>query len=155
MEMRWVIQTSRNYEYGYTMMLWRLFLNLWHCLRSVEYRWSAEMGNIGSFGQLLGQSLPITKSCESTIPFTIKWDIMKQIVSRCRITCILGHKSGFPCPICLVPRLEQGNLDGIWPERTVNSSEMLVLRAKRSKYLKDQDEILSEQSLRICPVSCS
>ncbi|KAG8710978.1 hypothetical protein FRC11_003923 [Ceratobasidium sp. 423] len=69
----------------------------------------------------------------------------------CRITCILGHKSGFPCPICLVPRLQQGDLVQSWPNRTVNGSEALILRASKERYIKDRDEILSEQSLRTCP----
>ncbi|KDN40330.1 hypothetical protein RSAG8_08240, partial [Rhizoctonia solani AG-8 WAC10335] len=69
----------------------------------------------------------------------------------CRITCILGHQSGFPCPICLVPRSQQGDLNRTWPHRTVNGSEKLVHRAQKAKYLKDRDEILSEQSLRISP----
>ncbi|KAG8696436.1 hypothetical protein FRC08_007148 [Ceratobasidium sp. 394] len=66
----------------------------------------------------------------------------------CRIVCILGSKSGFPCPVCLVPHCEQHNLLGTWPLRTVEASRELVARAMEAKTQKQRDKILREQSLR-------
>ncbi|KAG8742492.1 hypothetical protein FRC10_001388 [Ceratobasidium sp. 414] len=50
----------------------------------------------------------------------------------CRIVCILGSKSGFPCPICLVPHAEQHDLLGIWPLRTVEGNEILHEQSLRA-----------------------
>ncbi|KAG9086597.1 hypothetical protein FS749_003534 [Ceratobasidium sp. UAMH 11750] len=66
----------------------------------------------------------------------------------CRIVCILGSKSGFTCPICLVPREEQHNLLDSWEPRTVEDSQALVAEAEDATTLKQQDEILHRQSLR-------
>ncbi|KAG8727553.1 hypothetical protein FRC10_005855, partial [Ceratobasidium sp. 414] len=65
-----------------------------------------------------------------------------------RMVCILGHRSGFPCPICLVPRLEQSKLMESWPRRTVSSSEDVLHRANQAPTAIECDEILHEQSLR-------
>lgn len=71
----------------------------------------------------------------------------------CRIACILGHSSGFPCPICLVPRLEQCQLVGDWPIRTVLDSQNLLVRADDAPTLEKRHQILLEQSLREVEVS--
>lgn len=64
------------------------------------------------------------------------------------MTCILGHRSGFPCPICLVPRLEQSNISKVWPRRTVSASKELLSRASLAPSLAKKEDILREQSLR-------
>ncbi|KAG9094666.1 hypothetical protein FS749_012061 [Ceratobasidium sp. UAMH 11750] len=65
-----------------------------------------------------------------------------------RMVCILGHNSGFPCPICLVPRLEQSKLMEVWPTRTVSGSEDVLDRANQAPTISKRNEILHEQSLR-------
>lgn len=65
---------------------------------------------------------------------------------------ILGHSSGFPCPICLVPRLEQGDLLGSWQNRTVLGAENPIARASEAYTQKARDGVLLEQSLRASPV---
>ena len=70
-----------------------------------------------------------------------------------RIACILGHSSGFPCPICLVPRLEQCELVGTWPLRTNIGSQELLIRANESTTLGARHGVLLEQSLRDIQVS--
>lgn len=87
--------------------------------------------------------------------FLFDYIVIHLIGIRCRIACILGHSSGFPCPICLVPRLEQCQLAGDWPSRTVLSSQRLVERANESTTLEGRSKILHEQSLRDIKVSCA
>ncbi|KAF8603005.1 hypothetical protein BDV93DRAFT_556926 [Ceratobasidium sp. AG-I] len=65
-----------------------------------------------------------------------------------RFVCILGAKSGFPCPICLVPRLEQSSLLKSWPNRTVVLTEDLLERVEQAATAAVKSEILHEQSLR-------
>ncbi|KEP45041.1 hypothetical protein V565_326020, partial [Rhizoctonia solani 123E] len=62
--------------------------------------------------------------------------------------CILGHRSDFPCPKCLVPRREQSNLTKMWPVRTASDTEGLLERATLAKSALEKDSILKEQSLR-------
>ncbi|KAG8693215.1 hypothetical protein FRC08_009259, partial [Ceratobasidium sp. 394] len=66
-----------------------------------------------------------------------------------KIAAILGARSGFPCPICLVPRALQGNLVGTWPIRTPEGTKDVLRRAKKAKTVESQKLILREQSLRI------
>ncbi|KAG9095467.1 hypothetical protein FRC06_009776 [Ceratobasidium sp. 370] len=65
-----------------------------------------------------------------------------------KIAAILGALSGFPCPICLVPRALQGDLTGIWPLRTHQGTSDVLRRARKVKTIKFQKLILGEQSLR-------
>ncbi|KAG9098331.1 hypothetical protein FS749_004060 [Ceratobasidium sp. UAMH 11750] len=65
-----------------------------------------------------------------------------------RMVCIHGHKGRFPCPICLVPRLEQSNLLKLWPMRTVSATEDILCRAKSAPTKTEREKILKEQSLR-------
>ncbi|QRV96205.1 hypothetical protein RhiJN_24223 [Ceratobasidium sp. AG-Ba] len=64
------------------------------------------------------------------------------------MVCILGHKSGFPCAICLVPRLEQSKLGEQWPPRTVSSTIATLRRAENTGTKTEKESILQEQSLR-------
>ncbi|QRV90390.1 hypothetical protein RhiJN_18408 [Ceratobasidium sp. AG-Ba] len=57
-------------------------------------------------------------------------------------------KSKFPCPICLVPNAEQGNLLGTWSLRTVEGSQDLVANAIDASTNRERHEILHEQSIR-------
>ncbi|QRW13306.1 hypothetical protein RhiLY_12305 [Ceratobasidium sp. AG-Ba] len=66
----------------------------------------------------------------------------------CRIVCILGSKSGFPCPICLVPNEEQGDLLRTWLLRTVKENQDLVTNAIEASTNRERHEILHEQSIR-------
>ncbi|KDN42568.1 hypothetical protein RSAG8_06711, partial [Rhizoctonia solani AG-8 WAC10335] len=65
-----------------------------------------------------------------------------------RMICILGHRSDFPCPICLVPRLEQSDLMKSWPVRTASATEEIFARAETAESLSESDRILREQSFR-------
>ncbi|KAG8767221.1 hypothetical protein FRC12_006384 [Ceratobasidium sp. 428] len=66
-----------------------------------------------------------------------------------KILALLGAKSGFPCPICLVPRELQGDLSGTqWPLRTYNSTIQLHEQADNAKTKTAAKAIRSEQSLR-------
>ncbi|KAG8749793.1 hypothetical protein FRC12_013224 [Ceratobasidium sp. 428] len=65
-----------------------------------------------------------------------------------KITAILGALSKFPCPICLVPRAQQGDLVGSWPLQTHQSTLDVLKRARKVKTLKLQKLIRDEQSLR-------
>jgi hypothetical protein len=62
--------------------------------------------------------------------------------------CILGHRSGFPCPICLVPRKEQSKLTKSWPMRTVSETENILSQVNNAVSTSERDAILKEQSLR-------
>lgn len=80
---------------------------------------------------------------------------LDSILFSIRMICILGHNSGFPCPICLVPRLEQSKLGKVWPIRTVAATEAILERARHSETKAEKDKILHEQSLRDIRVSGS
>jgi hypothetical protein len=66
---------------------------------------------------------------------------------------IVGSKGYYPCPICLVPKHKQPNLDHSWPRRTPESTSALYNKASRQKTKKKTREILDTQSLRQIDVS--
>ncbi|KEP45810.1 hypothetical protein V565_239550 [Rhizoctonia solani 123E] len=66
-----------------------------------------------------------------------------------KILSLLGHQSGFPCPICLVPRDEQGDLSGTsWEPRTYEGTREVLNRASLAKKPAEAKAIRQEQSLR-------
>ncbi|KEP46313.1 hypothetical protein V565_206070 [Rhizoctonia solani 123E] len=65
-----------------------------------------------------------------------------------RMVCILGHRSDFPCPTCLVPRLQQSKLSEKWPVRTVLETEDILQCALNEPQPSVKKTILQEQSLR-------
>ncbi|KAG8710535.1 hypothetical protein FRC08_017044 [Ceratobasidium sp. 394] len=65
-----------------------------------------------------------------------------------KIVTILGSLSGFPCPICLVPRELQGDLTGEWPLRTREGTLEVLRRASKAKTATSHGLIWQEQSLR-------
>ncbi|KAG8752853.1 hypothetical protein FRC12_011767 [Ceratobasidium sp. 428] len=66
-----------------------------------------------------------------------------------KILALLGAKSGFPCPICLVPRELQGDLSGKrWPLRTYNDTMDIQAQAESAKTKSAAKNIRAEQSLR-------
>ncbi|EUC64240.1 hypothetical protein RSOL_437800 [Rhizoctonia solani AG-3 Rhs1AP] len=66
-----------------------------------------------------------------------------------KILSILGHQSGFPCPVCLVPRGKQGDLSGtVWPRRTHEETLLILERAENASTKQEAKEIRQEQSLR-------
>jgi hypothetical protein len=75
------------------------------------------------------------------------------IISRVRVSGILGSKSTFACPICLVPHDELANLGGTWPKRTKSGTFELLTRASEKKTKDARKRILKKQSLRFLTVS--
>ena len=71
---------------------------------------------------------------------------------RIRIAGILGARSGYPCPICLVPKEEQFNLGSSWPARTKEATDALVAESSRQATKKSRKALLDTQSLRWLPV---
>ncbi|KAB5587904.1 hypothetical protein CTheo_8654 [Ceratobasidium theobromae] len=65
-----------------------------------------------------------------------------------KMICILGHSSDFPCPICLVPRLEQSRLTKSWPIRTTFMTKQILSQAKKAESAVEKDAILKKQSLQ-------
>ncbi|KAG9119795.1 hypothetical protein FRC07_005011, partial [Ceratobasidium sp. 392] len=66
-----------------------------------------------------------------------------------KIAAILGSLSGFPCPICLVPREDQGDLSGTeWPLRTHKDTLDVLDCARKAKTVAARKLICREQSLR-------
>ncbi|KAI0061984.1 hypothetical protein BV25DRAFT_1916289 [Artomyces pyxidatus] len=65
-----------------------------------------------------------------------------------RAALILGANSGYPCPICLVPRELQGDLSQTWERRTVEGTRQLVVAARSLKTKKARSAKLKEQSVR-------
>lgn len=69
------------------------------------------------------------------------------------MSTILGAQSGYPCPICLVPRDQQYALGNTWPLRTLEGTNSLVSLARLQERRKDQKQLLDQQSLRPITVS--
>ena len=67
---------------------------------------------------------------------------------RVRISGILGTKSLYPCPICLVPKDKQPYLGHTWPARTKEGTDALVTQAAKQKTKEACKNILATQSLR-------
>ncbi|KAI0309138.1 hypothetical protein OF83DRAFT_1179977 [Amylostereum chailletii] len=65
-----------------------------------------------------------------------------------RATLILGARSGFPCPICLVPADALAVLTGTWARRTVDGTVALLEEARSQSMKKARHAKLKEQSLR-------
>lgn len=75
------------------------------------------------------------------------------LIFRIRMSTILGAKSGYPCPICLVPRDQQHVLGNVWPLRTPEGTNSLVSLASAQGRKKDKTRLLKQQSLRPIEVS--
>jgi len=70
-----------------------------------------------------------------------------------RATMILGARSTYPCPICLVPNDKLWDLSVvIYPRRTREGALRLILRADEAPSKKAAKEILGAQSIRNVPV---
>jgi hypothetical protein len=67
---------------------------------------------------------------------------------RVRISGILGSKSLYPCPICLVPKNKQSELGHTWPARTKESTDALVTKASLQQTKTARKNTLASQSLR-------
>ncbi|KAG8700989.1 hypothetical protein FRC09_005626 [Ceratobasidium sp. 395] len=66
-----------------------------------------------------------------------------------KLLALLGAKSGFPCPLCLVPREQQGDLSGRkWPLRTYEGTMNVHEQAAKARTATAAQEIRREQSLR-------
>jgi hypothetical protein len=63
------------------------------------------------------------------------------------MTLIRGVQSKHPCPICLVPKEDQGNLFERYPVRSSEESMALVRQCKLMSK-GDAEDLLSKQSLR-------
>lgn len=61
---------------------------------------------------------------------------------------LLGHQSGFPCPICLIPRDLQDSPMESWPLRTFEGTLELIQEARSKSTKKDRKALLKTQSLR-------
>ena len=67
---------------------------------------------------------------------------------RVRISGILGSKSSYPCPICLVPKDKQSDLGRTWPARTKEGTDALITQASWQKTKEARKNTLASQSLR-------
>ncbi|KIJ58589.1 hypothetical protein HYDPIDRAFT_178048 [Hydnomerulius pinastri MD-312] len=60
-----------------------------------------------------------------------------------------GLMSGFPCPICLVPKSELSSAEGgTYPHRTSEETQALITEARAQNRIEDKEKILKSQSLR-------
>jgi hypothetical protein len=71
-----------------------------------------------------------------------------------RATTILGVRSTYPCPICLIPSDKLWDLsEVIYPRRTRDGALRLIARANAAPSKKAKKGILSGQSIRSVAVS--
>ncbi len=73
--------------------------------------------------------------------------------NRVRAAAILGAKSGYPCPICLVPHDEQWRFDHDWPDRSQESANQLIEDARILPTEAQRKAKLATQSIRNLIVS--
>lgn len=72
-----------------------------------------------------------------------------------RATTILGARSMYPCPICLIPSDQLWDLSEVmYPRRTWAGVRRLILDANGASSKKAAKEILGLQSVRNVSVSC-
>jgi hypothetical protein len=90
------------------------------------------------------------RKCQRFVPFHHYIADSLSCNLSCKIIAILGPKSEFICPICLVPKCESDNLDGrnCWPIRTIEKTKDLLRRARAENAVSRARDILAEQSLR-------
>ena len=71
------------------------------------------------------------------------------IIVSTRATTILGARSAYPCPICLVPNSKLWDLsEVIYPRRTRDGALRLIAKADGAPSKKAAREFLSGQSIR-------
>lgn len=61
---------------------------------------------------------------------------------------IRGVKCLFPCPRCLIPESEQGDVSASAPLRTTVSTKAVIQRAREQRRAGDREEILKGSGLR-------
>lgn len=64
-----------------------------------------------------------------------------------------GVKALFPCPRCLIPNHQQGNILYIACPRTTANMKAILTEAQSKKYIEEQNEILKANGLRNVDVS--
>ena len=67
---------------------------------------------------------------------------------RVHISGILGSKSLYPCPICLVPTEKQPELGHTWPAWTKEGTDALLTQASWQPTKEARKNLLASQSLR-------
>ena len=73
-----------------------------------------------------------------------------------RAVTILGARSKYPCPVCLIPSDELWDLSGgTYPRRTRDGALQLISDASEAPTKKAAKEILATQSIRNVPVCYS
>lgn len=76
--------------------------------------------------------------------------LLKELITthRVRISGILGSRSSYPCPTCLVPKDKLSDLGCTWPARTKEGTNTLLTQASRQKTKQARKNTLASQSLR-------
>ncbi|KAG1874972.1 hypothetical protein F4604DRAFT_2009023 [Suillus subluteus] len=67
---------------------------------------------------------------------------------QCVMTLIRGTKCKFPCPVCLVPREELGNVLTSYPLRTTMSTQATLQEARSFARQEDKEKLLMSRGLR-------
>ncbi|KAG1884643.1 hypothetical protein F4604DRAFT_1878660 [Suillus subluteus] len=67
---------------------------------------------------------------------------------QCVMSLIRGTKCKFPCPVCLVPREELGNVLTSYPLRTSASTQATLREARNFVRQEDKEKVLMSRGLR-------
>lgn len=86
-------------------------------------------------------------------PTQVLFTLLTNQSNRTKAVGILGVKSRFPCPICLVPNSETWDLSRVWDPRSQVATIELMKTAGQQTTKKATSEKLLEQSIRIIQVS--
>jgi hypothetical protein len=86
--------------------------------------------------------------CVAYIIMTHQW-----LFCRCVMTLICGMMCKFPCPVCLIPREELGNVLTSYPLRTSMSTQATLSEARSLAQQADKEKVLMSQSLQDVDVS--
>lgn len=85
--------------------------------------------------------------------FSIIWFYADAVVVSTRAATILGVRSMYPCPICLIPNDKLWDLsEVIYPRQTREGALRLILKADAAPSKKAAKKILNTQSIRNVPV---
>jgi hypothetical protein len=66
---------------------------------------------------------------------------------------IRGFRGLCPCPVCLVPSMEQRNIMKQYPSRTASDTRTLIQQAWSKDSEAEKEEILKSYGLRVISVS--
>lgn len=130
------------------MHVWKLFLKMLQSVRRMVSVLNVEMGLCDFFSLSYLYWQQITKNSMLYNLYCISWWGSNDY--RSIMALIRGSMSLFPCPVCLVPTKEQGNLLQVFPLRRAEVSKALVQRSfvMQPGVGKAADNLLKTQGLR-------